>query len=124
LHFFKTLFFIWYTVLDCKPWLIKAAYIFYLFTLLKGIDDTQSFLDYVLSTKLTFCILLCSASPAHTSQEEVWWTEGSYSGVGIITKVANYTRNVLVYMWKYIRGLGNLCSSMAYNQGWLNINFL
>jgi len=30
------------------------AYIFYFFTLSKGIDDAQSFLGYVLSTKLFF----------------------------------------------------------------------
>jgi len=48
-----------------------AAYIFYFFTLSKGIDDAQS-LGYVLSTKLFFRIRFSSASRAHPSQEELW----------------------------------------------------
>ena len=49
---------------------IRVAYIFYFFTLSKGIDDAQSFLGYVLSTKLFFRIRFSSASRAHPSQEE------------------------------------------------------
>jgi len=39
------------------------------------------FLDSILSTKLSFRILLFSASRAHQSQEGLWWTESSCSGV-------------------------------------------
>jgi len=49
-----------------------AAYIFYFFTLSKGIDHAQFFLDYVLSTKLSFIILFSSASLSHPSQEGLW----------------------------------------------------
>jgi len=41
-------------------------------TLLKGIDDTQSFLGYVLSTKIFFRIQVSSASRAHPPQEGLW----------------------------------------------------
>jgi len=50
----------------------RAAYIFYFFTLAKGIDDAQSFLGYVLSTELFFRIRFSSASRAHPSQEGLW----------------------------------------------------
>jgi len=50
---------------------IKAAYIFYFFTLPKGLEDAQSFLDYVLSTKRFFRIRFSSASRAHPSQGDV-----------------------------------------------------
>jgi len=69
----------------------------------------------------TFCernslhILFSSASHAHLSQEGLWWTEGSCSGVSIITGLPR-TR-------MYLRILGILCSSAAYNQGWLALIF-
>jgi len=43
----------------------RAAYIFYFFTLSKGLDDALSFLHHVLSTKLFFRIRFSSASRAH-----------------------------------------------------------
>jgi len=43
----------------------RAACMFFL-TLSKGLDDAWSFLDYVLSTKLSFRILFSSASRAHS----------------------------------------------------------
>jgi len=46
-----------------------VAYIFYFFTLSKGIDDAQSFLGYVLLTKFFSRIRFSSASRAHPSQE-------------------------------------------------------
>jgi len=45
---------------------------FNFFTLSKGIDDAQSFLGYVLSTKFFFCIRFSSASHAHPSQGGLW----------------------------------------------------
>ena len=45
----------------------------YFFTLSKGMDDAQPFLGKVLSTKLSFRILLSSASRAHPSQVGLWW---------------------------------------------------
>jgi len=50
---------------DCALWLINFVFIFscgfsifYFFSFLKGIDDAQSFLGYVLLTKLcSYCIL-------------------------------------------------------------------
>jgi len=54
----------------------------------QGSNDAQSFLG--LSTRLTFSILF-------SSQEGMWWTDGSCSGVSIITWVANYPRNVLAH---------------------------
>jgi len=42
------------------------------FTLSKGIDDTQCFLGYVLSTKFFSRIRFSSASRAHPSQEGLW----------------------------------------------------
>jgi len=62
---------------DYKPRLIKhffiiscglqsrAAYILDLFTLSKSIDDVQSFLGCIFSTKLSFRILSSSVSRAH-----------------------------------------------------------
>jgi len=50
----------------------REVYTFYFFTVLKGINDAQSCLDYVLerlSTKLSFCILFSSPSRADPSQE-------------------------------------------------------
>jgi len=49
-----------------------AAYIFFV-TLSKCLDDAQSVLGYISSTKLSFRILF-------PSQEGLWWTEGSCSG--------------------------------------------
>jgi len=101
---------------------ITAAYIFYFFSLSKGIDDTQSFLGYVWSTKLSFHILFSSASRAHPSQEGFWWTEGSCSGLSIITRGQGCQWNAKrASTRKYLRGFGNLCSSAAYNQGWLTL---
>jgi len=60
--------------------IIKGGLRFYFFTLSKAIDHSQSFLSYVLSTKLSFHIPFSSASRAHPSQEGLWWTEGSCSG--------------------------------------------
>jgi len=56
-----------------------------------GIDDAQYFLGYVLSIKFFLRIRFSSASRAHPSQEGLWWTEGSSSGVSIIN-----TRNAQV----------------------------
>jgi len=65
--------------------------------LIERIDDAQSLLGYVLSTKLFFRIRFSSASRAHPSQEGLWWTEGSCSGVSIITTWAtNQTGNARV----------------------------
>jgi len=51
---------------------IKGGLYFYFFTLWgEGIDNAQSFLGYVLSTKLSFRILSSCASRAHPSQEEI-----------------------------------------------------
>jgi len=62
--------------LYCKVFVIipcglqsRAAYIFNVFTLSKGIDDAQSFLGYVLSNKFFFRIRFPSASRANPSQE-------------------------------------------------------
>jgi len=90
----------------------------------------QSFLSYVLSTKVSFHILFSSASHANLSQEGLWWTEGSCSGASIITSVANKGKHASTQ--KYFIGVGNLRSRMvyiiflthflaAYNQGWLTI---
>jgi len=51
---------------------IRAADIFYFFTLSKGLDDALSFFGCVLSTKLFFGIRFASASRGHTSQEGLW----------------------------------------------------
>ena len=99
----------------------RAVYIFYFFTLSKGRDDAKSFLGYVLSTKLSFRIQFSLASIAYPSKQELWWTEGSCSGVNIITRVAKNTKHANAQ--KYLRGLGNLCSSVAYNQGRLTLIF-
>jgi len=40
----------------------RATYIFYIFTLWKGLDKAQSLLDHVLSSKLSFRILFSSVS--------------------------------------------------------------
>ena len=61
----------------------------YFLALLKGIDDAQSFLEYVLSTKVSFHVRFSSASRAHPSQGGLWWTQESCSGVSITTRVAN-----------------------------------
>jgi len=51
---------------------IRGALLFYFLLLSKDIDDAQSFLGYVLSTKFFFRIRFSSASRAHPSQEELW----------------------------------------------------
>jgi len=60
---------------------------FYLFTIPKGLDNAQSFLGYVLSTKLSFRILLSSASRAHSvtdydgimmNTRQLWWCSHHY----------------------------------------------
>jgi len=51
---------------------IKGGLYFLFFALSKGMDDAQSFLGYVLSTKLFFRIQFSSASRAHPSQEGLW----------------------------------------------------
>jgi len=48
---------------------IKGGLHLLFFTLSKGIDDAQSFLGYVLSTKFLFRIRFSSASRARPSQE-------------------------------------------------------
>jgi len=48
---------------------IRTAYIFYFLTLSKGIGDAQSFLGYVLPTRVSFRIRFSLASRAHPSQE-------------------------------------------------------
>jgi len=48
---------------------IKCGLHFLFFTLLKSIDDAQSFLGYVLSNKFFFRIRFSSASRAYPSQE-------------------------------------------------------
>ena len=45
---------------------------FFFFTWSKGRDDVQSFLSYVLSTKLFFRFRFSSASCAHPSQQGLW----------------------------------------------------
>jgi len=45
------------------------------------------------SKKRCFHILFSSASRANPTQEGLWWTEGSFSGTSIITRLP--TRNVL-----------------------------
>jgi len=70
--------------------IISCGLLFYFFTLSK--DDAQPFLGYVLSNKF-FRIRFSSASRAHTSQEGLWWTEGSCSRVSITTRVVNKRRN-------------------------------
>jgi len=60
----------------------------YFFTLSKGIYDAQSFLGYVLSTKLSFRILFPLTSCAHPSQESMMNRRQTW--------VANKMRNVLV----------------------------
>jgi len=52
--------------------IIKGGLPFYFFSLAKGISDAQSFLGYVLLTKLSFRILFSSTSRLHPSQEELW----------------------------------------------------
>ena len=112
-------------LLHCKPRLIKlfhlfhAAYILYFFTLSKSIDDAQSFLGYVLSTKFVFRIRFSSASRAHSSLEGLWWTEDSCSGVRIIN-----TGNARVRERREcISRLSSLFSSAVYNQGQLTLIF-
>jgi len=46
-----------------------VAYIFYFFTLSKGVDGTQSFPSYVFCNQTFFHILFPSASHAHPSQD-------------------------------------------------------
>jgi len=43
--------------------------------------DFPFFLGYIFLTKLSFHIIFSLASCAHPSQEGLWWTEGSCSGV-------------------------------------------
>jgi len=50
--------------------LSRAAYNFYFFTLWKGIDDAQSFLGCVPSTKLLFRIWFFSAARAHPTRAD------------------------------------------------------
>ena len=115
---------------DCKPRHLssfRAAYfqarltLFFFFTLSKGLDDAQSFLGYVLSTKLSFRILFSSAPRAHPVAENIMmkgkqlqWCKHHYHMVAKNAKRAG-TR-------KYVRSLGNLCLSAAtYNEGWLTV---
>jgi len=58
--------------------LIRKGGLHFMFLYL--IERYRWFLGYVLSTKLSFRILFSSASCAHSSQEALWWTEGSCSG--------------------------------------------
>jgi len=106
---------------DCKPRLIKffssfrGAYIFF-FSLSKGLGNAQSFLGYNVLTKLSFRIVFSSAWRANVhapSQEGLWCTEDSFSGLSIITKhaILNAKR---ASIWKYLRGSGNLCSRAGY----------
>jgi len=55
--------------------IIRAAYIFYLFKLSKGIDDFQPFLGCALSTKLSFRIPFSSALPI--KRETCWYVKAS-----------------------------------------------
>ena len=59
----------------------------------KGLDDAQSFLCYVLSTKFSFRILF---SITCTLRHRRDYDESSCRRVSMITEVANYARNVLV----------------------------
>jgi len=66
------------------------------------------------STKLPFYILFSSASRAHPSQDELWWTEGSCSGKASSPGLPQMWKRALTR--KYLRGLGNLRSSASYNR--------
>jgi len=91
-------------LLDCKPWLIKVfhhfmrftirtAYIFYFLTLSKGIGDAQSFLGYVLPTRVSFRIRFSCTSVTGG----IWWTEASCGSGSIIdTRVGNYMGNARI----------------------------
>jgi len=117
---------------DCKPKLIK--FFFHFMRLINAIKGGLHFIFLYLIekctsssvfpwlrfvNKLSFHILFSSASRVYPSQEGLWRTEGSYSGVNIITRVAKNPKRVSAR--KYLRGLGNQCSRAAYNQGRLTL---
>jgi len=112
---------------DCKPRLIKLFFSIscslHFYTLSKGLDDAKPFLGYVLSIKLSFLFIFSFYSLQHhvhiPSQEELWWTEGSFSGVSIITRVIKNAKRASKRM--DVRSLGNLYLSAAYNRGRLTI---
>jgi len=84
-----------------------AAYIFCFFTLSKGKDDAHSSLGYVFSTKSLFAFYsLQHHMHIHHRRD-----------VSIIARVVKNTK--CAGTRKYLKG--NLCSSAAYNQGWLTI---
>ena len=82
------------------------AYIFYFSTLLKGVDDAQSFFGNVLSTKHSFAFYYFEHHMHTLSHEGLWWTEGSCNGEASLPGLP-----IKHETW----GLSNLCSSAAYN---------
>ena len=115
-------------LVDCKRRLTKRFSSFravynrgrltlFFFSLSKCLDDAQSFLGYVVSTKLSFRILPSFWHLVHTpSQEGSWWTEGTCIGVSFIITYVGCQLNVKgASTRRYCGGLGNLCSRVAYN---------
>ena len=78
----------------------RAAYI--LFSgLSKGLNDAQSFLGYFLSTKHFLHSSVLSITCTSVTRR-LWWTEGSCSGVNIITRVAQNAKRA---SWLCLRNL-------------------
>jgi len=83
------------------------------FALSKGLQDAQSFLGYVLSTKLSYS-LQHHVHIRHPSQGELWWTEGR-PGLPIKRDRAS-TR-------KYLRGLREIMFKCCLQSRAAYINF-
>ena len=96
--------------LDCKPQLVKlfssflaacnqGRLTFFFFSLAKSLDDDQSFLGYVLSTKLSFCIIFplfsitCTLARSVTdrimiNRRQLQWCEHHYQSCQLNAKRA------------------------------------
>jgi len=90
-----------------QGWLISCIYI--IFYLVERYRWRPAFPWLRFFQPNSFHVVFSAASRAHPLLERVWWTEGSCSGVNIITRVTNNASTR-----KYLRGLGNLCSRAAY----------
>ena len=125
-------------IFDCKPRLIKFLFIiscgyWSMAAYNQGRLSFPIFLLYwtvqmTLSPSLsTFCR---PSSVSHailfgitSSQEGLWRTEGSYSSHSQASLPGLPTNAKRASTRKYLRCLGDLCSSGAYNQGRLTLNF-
>jgi len=89
--------------------IISSGLHFFFFTLSKGIDDAQSFLVCNLSTKLSLCILFSYESCAHSVTAGIMMNRRQLEWWNVTTRVRNNAKRASTR--KYLKGLGNLCSS-------------